>query len=73
MSKNIGRNIRKNLIGKYSQEPLAHAIESATGLFKTTSERAIQNTAKATVDLIGNRIVDVVTKSYDGRITKVSK
>ena len=73
MGKNIGKKTRKNLIGKYSQQPLAHATESSTGLFKTASERAIQNTAKATVDLIGNRIADVVAKSCVGRITKVSK
>ena len=33
----------------------------------------IQRTAEVTGDLIGNKIADPVAKSYDGKITKVSK
>ena len=36
-------------------------------------KRAIQKTAEATGDLIGNNIADVVANSYDVKITKVSK
>ena len=32
-----------------------------------------QKTAEATGDLIGNKIADAVAKSYDGKITKVSR
>ena len=32
-----------------------------------------QKTAEATGDLIGNKISDAVAKSYDGKITKVSR
>ena len=32
-----------------------------------------QKTAEATGHLIGNKIADVVAKSYDGKITKVSR
>ena len=65
MSKNIGRNISKNLNSKYSQKLLDHAKQSATNALKITSERVIQKTAKTTSDLIGNKITD--------RIMKVSK
>ena len=33
MGKIIGRNISKNLSGRYSQKPLDHAKQSATGAF----------------------------------------
>ena len=48
MSKNIGTNISKNLISKYSQKHLDHAKQSATDAFKTSLKRAIQKTAEAT-------------------------
>ena len=38
-----------------------------------TSKRAIQTTAETTGDLIGYKIVNEVTKLYDGKITRVSK
>ena len=39
-----------------------HAKQSATDVFKTVSKRAIQKTAEATVDLIGNKILNKITK-----------
>ena len=65
MDKNTSKNISKNLTGKYSQKRFDHAKKSATDAFKTTSESVIQKIAKATGDLIGDKVVD--------RITKVSK
>ena len=65
MGKNIGKNISKNLIGKYSQKLLDHAKQFATDTFETASKRGIQKTVEATGHLIGNKIAD--------RITKVSK
>ena len=62
MGKNIGKNISKNLIGKYNQKLLDHAKQSATDLFKTTSEKAIQKTAEATGDLVVNKIAHKITK-----------
>ena len=47
------------------QKLLDHAKQSATDSLKTTSKRVIRKTAKATGDLIGNKI--------DNRITKVSR
>ena len=61
----MGKNISKNLISIYIQKPLDHAKQFATDALKTASKRVIQKTAKATGDLIGNKIA--------GRITKVSK
>ena len=67
MCKTIGKNISKNLRGKYSPGILAlrkkvldHAKESATDAFKATSKRAIQKAAEATVDLIGNKIANKI-------------
>ena len=58
MCKNIGENISKSLSSKYSpgmlamrQKLLDHAKQSATDAFKT---------AKATVDLIGNKIANKI-------------
>ena len=55
--RNIGKNIVKNLSGKYRKN-LDHAKQCAADAFKTASKRAIQKTAEVTVDLIGNKIVD---------------
>ena len=65
IGKNIGENISEILSSKYSLTLLDHAKQSTADAFKTASKRAIQKTAEATSDLIGNKIVD--------RITKVSK
>ena len=43
----------------------------ATDALKTNS--IIQKTAETTGDLIGNKTSDTITKSYDGKITVVSK
>ena len=72
-AKNMGKNISKNLSSKYSQKPFDHAKQFATGALKTTSKRVIETTAEATCNLIGNKIAGAVPKSYDGKITKVSK
>ena len=45
MSKNVGKNVSKNLRGKYSQKLIDHAKQSATDAFKTVSKRAIQKIA----------------------------
>ena len=47
--------------------------KSAADALKTSSKRVIQKTAEANGGLIGNKIVDAVAKSYNDRITKVSK
>ena len=54
MGRNIRRNISKNLSSKYSQKLFDHAKQSATDALNAVSKRAIQKTAEATGNLIGN-------------------
>ena len=60
--KMLVKNISKSLSSKCSPKLLDHAKQYATDARTTASKRAIQKTAKATVDLIGNKIVDRITK-----------
>ena len=53
----------KNLSKKYSQKLLDSAKKSTTDTIKTASNRAIQKTAEATGDLIGNKTADKITKN----------
>ena len=72
IGKCIGKNISKNLSIKHGAGMLAmriklldHAKKPAAYAIKTSWKRVIQKTVEATDDLIGNTIVN--------RITKVSK
>ena len=51
----------KSLSNKCGQKLLDSAKKSTTDVIKTASKRAIQKTAEATGDLIGNKIVDKIT------------
>ena len=51
IGKNIGKSLSKNLTNKLSQKLLDHAKQSAIDTLKT---------AKATGDMIGNKVNDVV-------------
>ena len=51
----------KSLSNKYGQKLLDSAKKPATDAIKTASERGIQKAAKATGDLIGNKIADKIT------------
>ena len=62
-AKNMGKNTGKNLNYKYSQKLLDHAKQSAIDAHRTTSKRAIQNTAEAIGDLIGDKIADKVSRT----------
>ena len=48
---------------KYSQKLVDTAKKSATDAIKTASKRAIQKTAEATGDLVGNKIADTITSA----------
>ena len=48
----------KSLSNKYSQRLLDSAKKSTSDAIKIASKRAIQKTAEATRDLIGNKIAD---------------
>ena len=56
----FAKNMGKSLSNKYSQKLLDNAKKSATDAIKTASKIAIQNTEKATGDLIGNKIADKI-------------
>ena len=51
----------RNLNNKYGQKLADSAKKSATDAFKIASKGAIQKTAEATGDLIGNKIADKIT------------
>ena len=51
----------EKLSSKYGQKLLDSAKKSTTDAIKTASKRAIQKTAEATGDLMGNKIADKIT------------
>ena len=51
----------KSLSNKYGQKLLDSTKKSTTDAIKTTSKRAIQKTAEASGDLIGNKTADKIT------------
>ena len=57
----MGKNIGKDVSGKYSQKLLDSAKKSTADTVKVASKRAIQKTAGATGDLIGNTIAEKTT------------
>ena len=57
----FAKNMGKNWSSKYGQKCLDSAKKSTTDAVKTTSKTAIQKTAEATGDLIGNKIVEKIT------------
>ena len=72
-AKNIGTHeakVTKNMSNKYSQKIVDTAKKSATDPVNTASKRAIQKTAEATGDLIGNEIADKITAKPSKKITK---
>ena len=57
----FAKNIDKILSNTYGQKLLDSAKKATTDAIKTASKRAIQKTAGATRDLIGNTFVDKIT------------
>ena len=60
----------KGLSSKYGQKLLDSTKKSAIHAIKTASKRAIQKTAEATSDLIGNKIADKITSVSKKKSTK---
>ena len=50
----------RSMSNKYGKKLVDAAKRSATDAIKTASKRAIQKTAEATVDLVGNKIADKI-------------
>ena len=51
----------RSMSNKYGKKLVDTAKKSAADAIKTASKRAIQKTAEATCDLIGNKIADKIT------------
>ena len=59
----FAKNIGKSLSNKYGQKLLDGAKKSTADAIKTASKRAIQKTAGASGDLIGNKIAKEITNA----------
>ena len=59
----FAKNMGKSLSNKYSHKLLDSAKHSTADAIKTASKRAIQKTAAATGDLIGNKTADKISVS----------
>ena len=57
----FAKSMVKNWSNKYGQKLLDSAKTSTADAIKTGSKRAIQKTAEATGDFIGNKIADKIT------------
>ena len=55
--------VAKNRSNKYGKKLADTAKKSATDAIKIVSRRAVQKTAEATTDLIGNKIADKITSA----------
>ena len=66
----FAKNMGKRLSNKYGQKLLDSAKKYTTDAIKTASKRAIQKTAEATDDLIGNEIADKITSASNKKPAK---
>ena len=57
----FAKNMGKSLSNKYGQKLLDSTKKSTTDAIKAASKRAIQKTAEATGNLIGNKNADKIT------------
>ena len=57
------KNMGKSLSNKYDHKILDSTKKSTTDVIKTASKTAINKTAEATSDLIGNKIADKFTSA----------
>ena len=69
----FAKNMGKSLSNKYGQKLLDSAKKSTTDAIKTASKRAIQKTAEATGDLIGNKIDNITSASKTKSAKKIIK
>ena len=61
----FAKNMGKNVSNKYGKKLLDSAKKSKTDAIKAASKRAIQKTAEAISDLIGNTIADKITSVWE--------
>ena len=55
------KNVGKSLSNKYDKKHLDSAKKATTDTIKTALKKAVQKTAEATGDLIGNKSADKIT------------
>ena len=65
----FAKNIGRNLSNKYGQKIIDTSKKSTTDAIKNASKRAIQKTAEANGDLIGNKIADKITSISKKRVS----
>lgn len=58
LQKIIGKNTNKSMISKYGKNLLDITKMLATDVLKTVAKWALQKIAKATCDLVGNKIAE---------------
>ena len=61
----------RSMSNKYGKKLVDTAKKSATDAIKTASKRAIQKTAEATGDLVGNKTADKITSVSKKSTTKL--
>ena len=66
----FAKNMGKSLSNKYGQKRIDSAKKSTPDAIETASKRAIQKTAEATGDLIGNKTTDKITSFSKKKSTK---
>ena len=69
----FAKNIGKNLNNKYSQKLFDTAKKSTTDAMQAGSKRAIQKTAEARGDLLGNKIADKIVSASKKSNKKLPK
>ena len=67
---NMGKNISNYVSSKCSEKLFDHSKQSATDALKTASKREIQKTSEAIDNLIGNKIVDKITRTSNASVNK---
>ena len=67
------KNIGKNLSNKYGQKLFDTAKKSTNEAIKIASKRVVQKSAKATGDLIGNKIADKIASKASLKDVNISK
>ena len=75
-ARNIGTHaakVAKNMSNKYGQKLADTTKKYATDVIKTASKRAIQKTAEATGDLVGNKIADKITNASKKSLKKITQ
>ena len=64
--------VAKNMSNKYGQKLADNAEKTAANAIKTASKGAIQKTAEATRDLVGNKIAEKITSASNKSLKRIT-